>query len=484
MAPMITASLSTVAWRRSALERMLPTILPQVDRLNVFLQGYTQAPDCLRDRKITIADGRDHPDWLALKSTAKLFWAAEGLVADGVHLTVDDDILYPPDYAATLAARIDYYDRKAVVGYHGAIWDGSFRDRQVLHFEKALSHDTPVHTLGTGTTAWHTSSLKLTELGDWDGVDWTVAIAAQKQRLPMMCLARPAGYLKQLPEGDDPRSCAALDSYPQRMLEAYRSHPNWELHAPPPAQRQVVVVMPCYHEPVDRIMRSVDSALAVRNVDRVVVVDDASPGAIVLPHRDRVSVLRRETNGGPAAALATGIGAQAPSAVICRLDVGDEFYPEAKARQIDSVLSGACRASCSPRFDPVAGVNKLTRDDWEKRVYTDSQFAAPTTVYERSVWEEIGGNRADLRWCEDWLFAMRVHAYVGWHMFGEVTCSAGEFPGGHSDVKGENQAKRAKCRAEVAAIGRVFASPEKNRHFFNEEWCKKRGLEPLRMPRK
>lgn len=480
--------MTTVAWRRSALEQMVPTILPQVDRLNVFLEGYNSIPDCLHDPRVTIVHGIDHPQWTALKSTSKLFWVAQGLVASGVHLTVDDDILYPPGYATYVAACIERYDRRAVVGFHGAVYSAEskhpFRDRKVFAFDKALSVDTPVHTIGTGTAAWHASSLPLSvgNLGEWDGVDWAVAIAAQQQHMPMVCLARAAGYLTQLPEGHDPRSCGALDDYPARMLAAYRLHPDWQLHEPPPIPRQVVVVMPCYAEPVDRVMRSVDSALAVHNVDRVVVVDDASPEPVVLPHNDRVSVIRRVTNEGPAAALSTGIGVQPPSVVICRLDVGDVFYPEAKARQIDEVLSGACRASGSPRFDPVTGTEKRPHDDWQQRIYTDSQFAAPTTVYERSAWEEAGGNRFDLRWCEDWLFAMKVQAYVGWKMFPDVTCSAGEFPGGHSDVKGDNQARRAKCRAEVAAIGRAFASPDKNAHLFNVDWCKKRGVEPLKVP--
>lgn len=481
---MITASLSTVAWRRPALEQMLPTILPQVDRLYVFLQGYDVIPDCLDmdDRRIHVVDGRWHPQWLALKSTAKLFWIAQGLVPDGIHLTVDDDILYPPGYASRMASAIDKYYRKAVVGFHGAVWNGSFRDRQVIHFEHQLADDTPVHTLGTGTTAWHTSTLTFGDLGEWDGVDWTVAIAAQKQRVPMVCLSRKSGYLKQLPEGDDPRSCAALDSYPHRMQAAYRSCPDWTLHTIPPAPRPVVVVMPCYNEPVDRIMMSVDSALAVRNVTRVVVVDDASPEPIALPHRDRVEVIRCDANGGPAAALFTGISQQSPTAIICRLDVGDEFYPEAKARQIDEVLSGKCQASGSPRFDPVAGVERPVREGWDRRIYTDAQFAAPTTVYERSAWEAAGGNAVHLRWCEDWLFAIRMQAYVGWRIFDEVTCSAGEFPGGHSDVTGERAKARAKCRAEVAKIGQALGRPDTCRHLFDTAWCKKRGIAPLRFP--
>ena len=47
---MITASMSTLAWREPGLASMVATIVPQVDWLNVFLQGYDRVPDCLRHR--------------------------------------------------------------------------------------------------------------------------------------------------------------------------------------------------------------------------------------------------------------------------------------------------------------------------------------------------------------------------------------------------------------------------------------------------
>ena len=77
---------------------------------------------------------------------------------------------------------------------------------------------------------------------------------------------------------------------------------------------------------------------------------------------------------------------------------------------------------------------------------------------------------------------MKVQAAVGWHMFPDVTCAAGEFPGGHSDVSGDprKSAERSKCRAAVAEIGRALGSPDKYAHLFNPRWCKKRGIEPLK----
>src|SRR5678809_797228 len=110
--------------------------------------------------------------------------------------------------------------------------------------------------------------------------------------------------------------------------------------------KPVVCVMPCYREPIDEVVKSLESALAV--ADRVHIVDDgARDESLDTLASDRVVVLHRDSNGGPAAALNDGIAAAPSDAVICRLDVRDRYYPEAKARQLETVRSGQVRALAS-----------------------------------------------------------------------------------------------------------------------------------------
>lgn len=491
---MITASMSTVAWRRPALEQMLPTILPQVDRLNVFLQGYESTPDCLRHPKITVVDGRDNHEWLALKSTAKLFWVARGLVAAGVHLCVDDDILYPPDYAGNVAAKIERYDRRAIVGFHGSRYRDVVNhirdDRTEWHYEKLCAADVPVHVIGTGTIGWHTSTLRLTidDLADWDAVDYRVAIAAQKQRVPMLCLARPAGWLKSLPLASDLRSCSALTEYNERILGFFRSWSPWAIHEVPALHRSrpVAVVTPCYREDPQRVMASLETALRMPEIDMVCVVDDGSPDPLVLPKLDRVTVIRRSTNGGPSAALNTGIRTLPDDAVVCRLDVGDAYRAEAKARQIELVRSGQHRAVCSWHWDPVRHFVRKLDPGWQRAIYIDNQFASTAGVHERSVWDEVGGYDDNKRWTDDWRFAVAVQAMIGWYELPEVTGDHGMWPGGHSDVSADpvRKAARDKDMADTVAFARAMGNPGHYAHLFNPKWCKKRGLEPLKMPRR
>lgn len=236
----------------------------------------------------------------------------------------------------------------------------------------------------------------------------------------------------------------------------------------------VVVVIPCYREPFDEVAGSLKSALAV--ADFVVIVDDGADQQDLESLRSgRVDILHRAENGGPAAALNDGIAATPPGSIVCRLDVRDRFYPEPKARQIEMVRSGQCRASMSPHFDPVAGRVHTPRD-WQARIYYVSQFTQMSTVFERSVWEEVGIDTS-FRWAEDWRFNMLVQHHIGWTFFPEVTCSAGMFPGGYTDRGGPG---RDAARKRVYQMGQHLGKPEKFAHLYDEQWCKKRGIEPLK----
>lgn len=239
--------------------------------------------------------------------------------------------------------------------------------------------------------------------------------------------------------------------------------------------REVYVVIPCYREPIDEVEQTLASALRV--ADRAVIVDDGAAQLELDKFADvRITVIHRAENGGPAAALDDGIRSAPPGSVICRLDIRDRFYPEAKARQIETVLSGKCRASASPHFDPVAGRVHTPRDDWRDRIYYVSQFTQMSTVFGRSVWEEIGIDTS-FRWAEDWRFNMLVQHHIGWDMFPEVTCSAGMFPGGYTDRGGPG---RDADRKRVYALGQALGKPEKFAHLYSEDWCKRRGLTPLK----
>lgn len=233
---MITASMSTIGWREPGLATAAASILPQVDRLNVFLQGYYEFPDCLRDSRVETVFGANATESELLGASAKFHWLWQGYVADGYHFTVDDDIEYPPDYVQRCIAKIEEHKRRAIVGFHGVLYKEPmrryFRDRQCWRFDKECDADRFVHTLGTGTASWHTSALKLTR-ADFvlpNSCDLYLGVACQKQRVPVLCMARKRGYLKALPLAFDQRSCSAPEEYGKRQVEIYRTWSPWTVN--------------------------------------------------------------------------------------------------------------------------------------------------------------------------------------------------------------------------------------------------------------
>src|SRR5262249_21870958 len=89
--PVVTASLASVPGRAEPLQAVVAALLPQVDALNVYLNGYEETPPFLDDDRIVVAHSREHGD---RGDAGKFFWAGE---VDGYHLLCDDDMGYPAD---------------------------------------------------------------------------------------------------------------------------------------------------------------------------------------------------------------------------------------------------------------------------------------------------------------------------------------------------------------------------------------------------
>lgn len=205
----ITVSLASIPSRRAGLMRVVQSLLGQVDRINVYLNNYADVPEFLQHPKVRVARSQDHGD---IRDNGKFFFLAE--TSHGYCLTVDDDILYPPDYVARLVAKVKQYGHQAIVGLHGTILPQRIErffapeGRTVLSFKHELAEDRQVHVLGTGTTAWHTSTLTLA-LADFESTgmaDLWLAAKAQRSGVPMIAVARPQGFVAPL----DPRDTKTL----------------------------------------------------------------------------------------------------------------------------------------------------------------------------------------------------------------------------------------------------------------------------------
>jgi mycofactocin system glycosyltransferase len=93
----------------------------------------------------------------------------------------------------------------------------------------------------------------------------------------------------------------------RRLLDGGLVHPRWG--SGPWGPGDVTVVVPVLgRAPEDLLTALLVAGPSGVAPGRVLVVDDASPAPLVLPDAVRADLLRRLTNGGPAAARNTGLG--------------------------------------------------------------------------------------------------------------------------------------------------------------------------------
>ena len=203
----VMASLASIPSREGNLRRVVETLLPQVDRLNVYLNGYEVVPDFLDDRKIVIARSQDLGD---RGDAGKFFWITRrgGLGppgARGYHFTCDDDILYAPDHVQFMIQAIERYDRRAIVSLHGARLRfpvrSYYRDRVLFHCGAVIENDVVVHVGGTGVMAFHADTIRLREddFSKPNMADIWMAVAARKQGVPIVVAAHGKERLEILP---------------------------------------------------------------------------------------------------------------------------------------------------------------------------------------------------------------------------------------------------------------------------------------------
>ncbi len=224
MRPPVLASLASVPARERLLETVVRRLLPQVDRIGVYLNGYVRVPSFLADERIEVADSRSDGD---RGDAGKFFWADRRA---GYVVTCDDDIDYPPDYMKRLIEGIERYGRRAVVGFHGATLHEPlvdyYRSRRLHHFAHTLARDTPVHVLGTGVAGYHSSTWEVrpADFVRPNMADIYLGLAAQERQVPFICLRHEAGWLRELPARGPVRSTSGRSACGQR---ARRSKLGW-----------------------------------------------------------------------------------------------------------------------------------------------------------------------------------------------------------------------------------------------------------------
>jgi hypothetical protein len=192
--------MASIPSRAKDLARVLERIVPQVERLHLFLHGYDAIPPEARHARIVpVLAPKSHP----YRASGK-FYGLKQESAPCLYVTFDDDILYPPTYVERLAQGLIRHEGNAVVGFHAQKYlppyQSYLRDTRNYYFARRQLFERRVDELGTGTVAFVSSRLKFDppswKYGDIDDIN--LAIEAERAGLPRICLPRPRHYMRQI----------------------------------------------------------------------------------------------------------------------------------------------------------------------------------------------------------------------------------------------------------------------------------------------
>lgn len=185
--------------RERQLKQVVASLIDQVDRIFVYLNDYVSVPDYLKHPRIEVRVGGED-----LRDNGKFAFTTE--LPAGYCFTVDDDIVYPPDYVQAMIRKVEIYGRMAAVGLHGTIFAkpfvSYFEGRKLFHFKQSLDRDELVDQLGTGTLCFHTSLWNPSHL-DFSSkgmVDAWIAVAAVKAGIPLVAVSRKRNWLMPIPD--------------------------------------------------------------------------------------------------------------------------------------------------------------------------------------------------------------------------------------------------------------------------------------------
>jgi hypothetical protein len=193
----VTVGLASIPERIYQLFATLLSIIHQVDHIYVYLNNYEDIPAYLNHPKISVFTSKTHGD---LGAAGKFFKIDD--VKTGYYFTIDDDIIYPPDYVERIVSTLQKYENSAAVCVHGSIFGAPlewyFERTVVFGMRYGLKQDMFITLAGSGCLAFHRPSMQMCFEDYFPEVmcDLKFSVMAREQGIPIISLARPAGWLK------------------------------------------------------------------------------------------------------------------------------------------------------------------------------------------------------------------------------------------------------------------------------------------------
>lgn len=195
----ITASLATIPGRVRALTQTIESLYDQVDLIQVYLNGFGRRIPRVLTKGSKIRVFRSREETFGDRGDAGKFYRTQE--HRGWRLVCDDDLVFPGDFMNVMIAKVESYERKCLVGTHGAILDETvedyYRDRTVIDRHHSRPDDVFVHVLATNSMVFHSSTITLTDR-DFplpNMADIWLALKAQEQKVGLVVAAAPGDWI-------------------------------------------------------------------------------------------------------------------------------------------------------------------------------------------------------------------------------------------------------------------------------------------------
>lgn len=244
----VTVSIATQWTRETALHSSVRSLAPQVDHMNVYLNGYDSVPSFLMAPYITVKRSQDQTSKGDIGDIGKFFWCNE--LSSEFHLTADDDIFYPSDYVEKLLLFWHSFKTPIVAGVHGIRikqddlspssgrrGKGYYGSREVWMATEKVKRPVNVHIIGTGTMLYRphdTGTLDLDEVFKQSNMaDIWFGLLTQKLKLPMMIIPHDSGWIREVPgtfEDSIYKKSTRSRHADRYQTNAAKSIPTWTLY--------------------------------------------------------------------------------------------------------------------------------------------------------------------------------------------------------------------------------------------------------------
>ncbi len=244
----IAVGIASIPEREISLRETLTSITTQADQVFLSLNDYTERPDWMDAFPNVTATVREVNDGDSEKFAGVDDW-------DGYFISIDDDILYPPDYIDRLRQGLDKWGHDHAVGFHGGVtlgWNGfhvTASGKRVRCLDDLDEDDPDINVLGTGAMGLHTAKIPI-----WREIfrhpnmaDVQFACHAHIFGIPMACLSHRKGWLRDIcpPVGQGRRIYDANRNADGSRLDtrenSQREIMRFDWHQPPPSRPVVHV---------------------------------------------------------------------------------------------------------------------------------------------------------------------------------------------------------------------------------------------------